>query len=194
MNNRLGLREDVVAVLTPRKPRLYLPPSRLQITGHVCAVLTNIHSGEQQIHETTNLICSAGAVWYAQSACGDTLTTDTFSRIVLGTAMTPAPEASSDLSEITQLGSSIKTVETGFPKTDDATSGNTGGGEEYIVTWHGAWDAAECDAGTVTHVAICQDSGEGNALLCAAAFSPSFALTDDDTLKVFINHTFADNT
>ena len=93
-----------------------------------------------------------------------------------------------------------KTLRSSYPRHNDNDADNTGGANDQ-VTWSYNWATGDFDTTGATDLkggVIVDRSGAAtpvNAakLLCHFNFSSAFEKTGNDTLKVFVNHTFEGN-
>ena len=91
----------------------------------------------------------------------------------------------------TPITASRKVKDSGYPKTNDSDSDNTGAGTD-IVTWRTSWTTSDFNAtaiiGGCFHVGGASP-GSSDKLLTHYSIT-SFNKTASDTLKIFVNHTF----
>lgn len=139
----------------------------------------------------SNIVTNTGDLYYAQMSAGETVTTDDFGasgRMELATAGTPGKSATT--SSFTLVTTSRKVLDASYPTTDDSDTDNTGAGTD-IVTWLTSWTKSDFNQTSITHGLIhAQASPSASQILTGYAFAASFDKTADDTLKVFVNHTF----
>jgi len=90
-----------------------------------------------------------------------------------------------------------KNIRTNYPRFNDGDADNTGGANDQ-VTWSYNWATGDFDTTGATDLkgGVIVD-GAGNTtpanaakLLCHFNFASAFEKTGNDTLKVFVNHTF----
>jgi hypothetical protein len=153
--------------------------------GLVVAVLEDTE-GNKRIIETKNLVTTAGDIYYAQKACGET-PTNAFANCVLGSAAV-APAKTSTYDNITPIAGSNKAKSTGYPKSNDLDADNTGKAADAI-TWKFEWAAADFNHTAITEgVITIAAPGAGSPVLSHFQFT-SFAKASTDTLKLYVNHT-----
>ena len=161
----------------------------LPIRGKVVAVLSG--PGGVRVYETTNLVTTAGDVFYAQRATEAT-TTNTFDALLLSTATATATK-SDTYAALTPVSGSLKRFDAGYPQANNLDAANTGKGAA-VVTYRVSYSASEANSTGITRLAITnyQNGAPGAAepLLCIAAFGSSFTKAGTDTLTVYWNHTF----
>lgn len=164
-------------------------------TMNICFVKTNTITGEETYHYGKNIITVDGNLFYAQKAAEDAVITSDFAgangRMELRTgAATPAnTDVYSNVT--TPVTTSRKVILSGYPKTNDNDTDNTGAGTT-VVTWVTSWTTADFNAtgiiGGCIHVGG-NSPVAGTKLLTHFSIA-SFDKTSSDTLKVFVNHTF----
>lgn len=136
-----------------------------------------------------NIVTNAGDVYYAQSAVGEA-PTNTFNRLVLASAGTPAKGA--DYADFTPIGSTEKAHTATYPLTNDGDADNTGAGTD-IVTHLFTYAKGDFNAASITHGLITNAgpvASPPEPILTGFAFAAAFEKTANDTLKVFVNHEF----
>lgn len=139
-----------------------------------------------------NIVTDAGDTWYAQSACGETLTND-FNDMFLSTvAFSPSPAKGTDAGDLAStISGGEKAITATFPKSNDADADNTGSGVD-VVTHQFSYAKGDFNDATIEGVTIAVSGttfGSGTDPLLNARNETAFAKTADDTLKVIINHT-----
>lgn len=134
----------------------------------------------------SNIVTSAGDVWYAQRASTES-PTNAFNNHVMCSAFT-APGKSSNYSSATPIGSTNQANDATYPRTADPDTDNTNAAAN-AVTHRVSYTRASFAAASITHglITIAAPSGS-SPLLTAYAFSAAFAKTVDDTLKVSVSH------
>jgi len=156
-----------------------------KIVGSVVVVLRNINTNEITVFETHNIITSAGDKHYAQKFCGEIPSVD-FSGIRLGSDDTAPTKA--DIDVTTYLENTSHALASGYPKTNDDDSHNTGTGEN-VVTWKYSYEASESIASSINEGAIVDNIVTPTSALCHFIFSSSFNKTINEELMIFVNHT-----
>jgi len=133
-----------------------------------------------------NLVTNDGDKYYAQSGAGETPST-AYVGMRLGTSSTPATKTDDDVT--TENGAGRHTTDATYPKTDDPDSDNTGAGID-IVSWRSSYALAEGNIVDIVEGAIVDSLTAPTSALCHWIFAAAFTKTSNDTLKVFVNHTF----
>jgi len=136
-----------------------------------------------------NIVTNDGDTYYAQrmAAGGGESPTQTFNTHELQTAGTPGK--TSNRSNFTAYGSSTKTNSSGYPKTNDADSDNTGAGVDICTHLADYAKGDTVNSGTISHGIITNPTpGASEVILTGYAFAAGFSKTSNDTLKVFVNH------
>lgn len=93
-----------------------------------------------------------------------------------------------------------KTLRSNYPRFNDGDADNTGGANDQ-VTWSYNWATGDFDTtgasdltgGVIVDRATSATPTSTAKLLCHFNFSSAFEKTGNDTLKVFVNHTFEGN-
>lgn len=135
-----------------------------------------------------NIVSNAGDLFYAKLAAGE-VPTNTFTTHELASAGIPGKAATR--ATFTPIASTQKVQTTGYPKTNDGDTDNTGAGAD-IRTSLASYAGADFTAasGAITHGIITNlTPGASEPILCGYAFAAGFGKTATDTLKVFVNHT-----
>ena len=161
---------------------------------NICIVKENTLTGEKTWYYAKNIVTNDGDLYYAQSACGETPTSDfggSDGRMELRTgAATPAK--SDTYNEVTTpVTTSRKAIDATYPKTNDGDADNTGAGTD-IVTWRTSWATSDFSANAI--IGGCIHVGAGSPTSSTKLLThfdlTSFNKTSSDTLKIFVNHTF----
>ena len=167
---------------------------KVGIRGTVVAIHEIGETGEKTKMVFKNIVCTAGSKYYAMSAVGETPTNDfagASAGVRLGTGTTTPAVTDTDVK--TYVTDSAKALSENYPKTNDTDANNTGAGVN-VVTWKYYWAAEDFTGNGVAEIAIVDDTTTPTACLMHALFSAAFNQNATDTLTVFVNHAFADNT
>jgi hypothetical protein len=133
-----------------------------------------------------NIITTAGGVFLAQKSAGES-STNSFTTWEQGTAGTPGSSATR--SSFTAIASSQLAQDSGYPKTNDGDTDNTGAGTS-VRTSRASYSAASFNNSAITHAWITNPSpGSSEPLYTGFAWASSINKTSSDTLKVFHNAT-----
>jgi hypothetical protein len=157
---------------------------------HNVLVIHERANGERTLITTHNIITSAGDIYYAQKAMGET-PTNAFNRFAFGTGNGGAWGKSSIYSNLTgAISGSIKAEASTYPKTNDGDAANTGAGTS-VMTHLASYTSSDFTSATaVTDGVITITSPvSGSALLTGFTLGTSFTLASGDSVKVFVNHT-----
>jgi hypothetical protein len=189
VNETNKIKDNVVYVLRKGEPE---EPMRV-VDTKIVAVLQKA-SGEVEVHETKNIVTTAGDTYYAQRGAGTTPTNfnsaGTFNGKAFLSQATATPAKSDNYSTIsgTIQNTGGTSVASTYPKTNDGDVDNTGAGVS-VVTYLYTFSTGAAYTG-VTDVSIAGSAPTGtDPLLMRAKFASSFTKATTDTLKVFINHT-----
>lgn len=181
----------VIAPLTERELRRVLS-RRIQLQDgreehwNVLAMLTE-RSGRRLYMPGCNIVTNDGDQYYAQMSCGETPTDDfAAGGMRLGTNNTSPTKTDTDVT--TFLSGSGKSIDAGYPKTNDDDADNTGAGVD-IATWRESYGTGEANGTGIIELAVVDNITTPTAALTHALFGASFDKTSSDTLKVFVNHT-----
>ena len=161
---------------------------------NICIVKINGETGEKTWYHTKNIVTNDGDLYYAQKSVAESPTSDfggANGRMELRTgSATPAKDdVYSDVT--TPITTSRKAKDSGYPKTNDDDSDNTGSGTD-IVTWRTSWTTGDFNATAI--IGGCFHVG-GASPACGSKLLTHFSITSfnktaSDTLKIFVNHTF----
>ncbi len=133
-----------------------------------------------------NIITNAGDVFLAQRTAAE-VPTNTFTTWEMCTAGTPGK--ASNRSNFTVIAGSQKVQDTGYPRTADNDTDNSGAGTN-VRTSRVSYSASDFNNAAITHGIITNATpGATEALLTGFAFAASINKTAQDTLKVFHNAT-----
>ena len=161
---------------------------------NICIVRENQDTGDKTWLYAKNIVTNDGDLYYAQKSVGGTPTTDfggSDGRMELRTGSATPAKAHVYSDVTTPVTASRKIKDSGYPKTADDDSDNTGSGTD-IVTWRTSWTTSDFNATAI--IGGCFHAGgaspaSGSKLLTHFSIT-SFNKTASDTLKIFVNHTF----
>jgi len=164
----------------------------VRLKGKIVAVLEDVKTGDMKIVDGKNLVTDYGDLYYAQMAAGETVSQDmdgANAGIRLGSCNTAPNKTEDDV--ITFLSGTIMTLDTGYEKTSDTDSDNTGAGTD-IVTWRYSYATDQGNVSGIVEGAICANrtTPSGTDCLTRFTFASAFTKTSSDTLKIFVNHNF----
>lgn len=159
------------------------------IKGKIVAVIRDGKTGRiKKVIEANNIVTDAGDVFYAQKGAGE-VPANAFANLVLGSTATPNPQKTSTYSSITPIANTNKAPATGYPKTNDTDTDNSGRGVK-AVTWKYIYAAADFSHSAITEGVITIASPTtGSPCLCHFSFGGAFEKTLTDTLTIYVNHT-----
>lgn len=139
-----------------------------------------------------NIVTDAGDVYYAQRAMTET-PTNAFANLYLSSEAWGAPGKGSTSSGLASIiAGTEKAPTSGYPKTDDDDTDNTGAGAD-VMTWlysyaKGDFNDNDIEGGAIS-IASVPAWGSGSTPMLTAFNQTAFAKTANDTLKQFVNHT-----
>lgn len=154
---------------------------------NVLGVLRNEKTGKKSYHWGKNIVTTEGNQYYAAAGANEG-SAFTVTAIRLGITSTAASAGDQDV--LTSFTSCGHTMDATYPMTSDDDTDNTGAGSA-IVTWRATWSAAEASQVGIIEVAVADSIVTPANIVNRAIFAAAFDKTASDTLKVFINHTFA---
>ena len=159
---------------------------KIQISENILMVVVQ-KDGTKKVYKAENIVTNDGDTYYAQRVCTET-PTYTFANCVLGTGAVAAAKTDT-YDNITPIAGSNKAKSTGYPKTNDADTDNTGAGVD-IITWLFSWAAADFNNAAIREGVITIASPiAGSKILTKWVWAAAFAKDADTTLKLFVNHT-----
>lgn len=151
-------------------------------------VLENKRTGKKRFIWGRNIVTTAGNVYYAQKACGES-PTNTFANLYLATAGPATPAVDDDYSDFTVVAGSSKAKSSGYPKTNDGDTDNTGAGTT-VVTWLFEYATGDGPFTTITHSFIAKSGASGtDPLLNSYKWASSWSKDASTSAKIFSNHT-----
>lgn len=165
--------------------------SKINIGGimkecNVVAVLGHADGSEEYI-PGSNIVTDEGDKYYASGAIGTPAWAVAGMR--LGTGVTAPGKANTDV--VTFLAGSGKAVDAGYPKVSDDDTDNAANAGVKVVTWRVSYGTAEANGTGIAELALVDNITTPTKALNRALFTAAFDKTSSDTLKVFVNHTFA---
>jgi hypothetical protein len=159
---------------------------KMLLAGEVLAVKQNIKTGRQEFIFGKNIITNDGDQYYAEASVGSESWSVAGMR--MGSDPASADVAKGDTDVNSFLAGTNKAIDAGYPKTDDDDSDNVSSVD--IVTWRVSYAAGDANVNSISEVSLVDSHAGPVKALCHAVFAAPFNKTSDDTLKVFINHTF----
>lgn len=152
-------------------------------------VIVALHRGKKLIDFVfgENIVCTTGEVYYAQRACGES-PTNNYVTMWLASNGPVTPAKTDNRGNFTDIAGSNKANSTGYPKSNDNDTDNTGNGAN-TVSWLFSYNAAD---GNWTPIGWCYITRTGNTandnLLCSVKFAANWAKDSNTSAKVFVNH------
>lgn len=134
-----------------------------------------------------NLVTNDGDLYYAKKAAGE-VPIYSYVGIRLGSSSTPVTKTDTDVTTETSPVSR-KLTDVGYPRTDDPDSANTEADVD-VVTWRYSYTIEEGNTTGIVEGAIVDDIDDPTSALTHFLFSESFDKTDDQSMKIFVNHGF----
>ncbi len=159
---------------------------QLKLCGNIVVIKENLITGRKETFKSKNIITNDGDQYYAEASMGSESWTPTGFR--MGTDPASADIAKADTDVNSFLAGTNQSADAGYPKTDDDDSDNVTSVD--IVTWRISYGTSAANVNSISEIAIVDSLTGPTKSLCHAVFATPFAKTSDDTLKVFVNHTF----
>ncbi len=153
---------------------------------NVVALVTDEQTGLTRVHRAHNIVTTAGNVYTAQKAAGEA-TTNAFANLYLYSASI-TPGGSSTYSATNVIASTEKAPASGYPKSNDSDTDNTGKGTTAVTRKY-FYAAADFNAATIIGALIAKAAAAGGDPTYAAWDFTSFGKTASDTLTVYHNST-----
>jgi hypothetical protein len=151
------------------------------------AVLTNEVTGRKRYIWGRNIVTDAGDVYYAQKACGESAT-NTFANLYLATGGPSTPGKTDNYGSFTGV-TGEKAKSSGYPKTNDDDSDNTGKTTD-TVSWKFEYITSDGPYTSITHSFIAKASATGtDPILNSYKWGASWSKDTSTSCKVFANHT-----
>lgn len=158
---------------------------KIKIESEVIIVITNVKTGKKRVYKAKNLVTDEGDKYYAQKICGETPAYEFKNGgLKLGSGTTAPTKSDTDVE--TYLSGTYKTVYSGYPRTNDPDTNNTGAGVD-IITWKFFYDTNEANYDNINEYAIV-DAETSNAALCRIVPGYTVSKTSSETMTIFINH------
>lgn len=182
-NEKIRFNESIIVVLKKEKPQQQEGRSMIK---NIIGILTN-KAGEKRVIRTSNLMTTAGNIYYAQRGCG-IAPTNTFNTLVLGTGdATPTEDDTYDA--MTPIENSEKLVKSGYPKNDDDDEENTDRSPN-TMTWTFQYTAADFVSSAIKEGCITVASPTTDSpVLARWLWDDAFVKDSDTSLKVIVNYT-----
>lgn len=177
--------------------------AKVPVRENVILMLQDAATGQvQQIVEAANLVTNEGAEYYAERGAPDASVTYTFNKGKLALAFSyrsteAATRTLNDLVFTTLSG--IQSFDSTYPKTTDSDTDNTGSGVR-VVTYRRTYTTSQGNfaikaLGIARHNYTTNPAGSASLrkvlTYITLATAQRITKTSSQTLKVFVNHTFA---
>jgi hypothetical protein len=182
-------------------------PPKVQVTHrrvpNVILVLKDAATGRvERVVESHNIITNDGAEYYAENGTNSVPTYTFFKgKLALASSYKAAEVATATLGLLTfgSGTSGIRNFDSGYPKTNDSDTDNTGAGVR-VATYRRTYTTAEANF-TIKALAICRNGATTNPAASATlrkilnyitlSAAQQITKTSSQTLKAFVNHTFS---
>jgi hypothetical protein len=134
-----------------------------------------------------NIVTTTGEIFYAQKACNES-PTNAYTTMWLASNGPATPAKTDNRGNFTDIAASNKANSTGYPKSNDNDTDNTGNGAN-TVSWLFSYNAAD---GNWTPIGWCYITRANNTandnLLCSVKFAANWSKDSNTSAKVFVNH------
>lgn len=154
---------------------------------NVAAVLKNVKTGEEKTYWGANLVTTEGDKYYAEAAVG--APSWSVAGIRLGTSTTAPAKGDTDVLVELAGAEGRKAIDATYPKVSDNDGDNTGAGAS-IASWRVTYTTNEAIGSNIAELALVDNITTPTKALTRVKFAAPFTKTTNDTLKVFVNHTF----
>jgi len=168
---------------------LWTPDAVVPIHGNVLALLRqDMGEADPLLFVGRNIVTNDGDVYYAQRGVEAT-PTDDFSNTTAGLRLgsSSAAVAKGDTDVTTFITGAATAVDSGYPKSPDDDTDNTGDGND-IASWRYQYGTSAFSAAVKEGAIVDNDASPTGAL--NHFLITEFTKTNSDTLKMFINHEF----
>ena len=168
---------------------------------NVLLILQDAATGRvEKVVSAANIVTNDGALYYAQKGANETPTyTFNAGRFALASSYRSTEAVTRTLNDLVfSTLSGIKTFDSGYPKTNDTDSDNTGSGVR-VVTFRRTYATSEANF-TIKALGICRAGYTTNPASAATlrkilnyltlSTAQRITKTSSQTLKAFINHSF----
>lgn len=183
-------------------------PETIDPQNNICVVLTKT-DGTKHWFYGKNIVTNDGDIYYAKRACGETpASNENFGAVSGGagaTCILQNPSSADTVAKTDAYGQVSNPIVTsgaqkdctsGYPKTNDSETDNTGRGTD-VVTYKFSWTTSQIDTSSgnaITGGCIVDKAatlGSSVKILTHWNFSSpsSFHKTSTDTLTLYVNHT-----
>lgn len=151
-------------------------------------MLENHVTGKKRYIWGRNIVTTAGDVYYAQNACGQS-PTNTFANLFLATAGPSTPGKADNYGSFTFATGSEKAKTSGYPKVPDDDTDNTGLGAA-VVSWKFEYATSDGPFTSITHSFIAKSGASGtDPILNSYKWGTAWSKDTSTSGKVFANHT-----
>jgi hypothetical protein len=138
------------------------------------------------VYIAKNIVTTAGDVHLAQRAAGETPTNAFTPGSLYLFSASVSPGKNTTFSNTNYIAGTEKTNETGYPKTNDTDTDNTGRGTD-VITRKYFYTGASFSAATIIGAMITKPAAANGDPVYAAWDFTSFAKTSSDTLTIYHN-------
>ena len=182
---KIRQREHIIAIIKNPKggeKRMEVKPKETNIF----AIIKDEFGKIKQRVNTSNIVTNAGDTYYAQLGAEET-PTNVMANCYLGTGSIAAAKTD-DYSALTLIASSSKAPSTGYPKSNDTDTDNTGKAVDS-VTWKYEWTGADFNDLAIREGIISKAGATGtDPILTRWVWGSAFEKTSTDTLTLYVNH------
>lgn len=168
---------------------LYLPPN-----ADALVILEHHITGQKLLIWGRNIVTTAGNVFYGQEVSigvlGSGTPTNAFTQLYLSTAGPATPGVTDTYATFNSGQQTGKAVTSGYPKTNDGDTDNTGAGIT-VLTWLHSFLTTDGPYTNIQWSFIAKASASGtDPILNSYKWSAAWSKDASTSAKVFTNHTF----
>ena len=152
-------------------------------------VIVALHKGRKLLDFVfgENIVTTTGEIHYAQR-CANETPTNAYVTMWLASNGPATPAKTDNRGNFTDIAASNKANSSGYPKSNDNDTDNTGNGAN-TVSWLFSYAANDGNFAAITHCYITRTGNTANDnLLCSVKFAANWAKDSNTSAKVFVNH------
>lgn len=152
-------------------------------------VIVALHRGKKLLDFVfgQNIVTTTGEIYYAQKACNES-PTNSYLDLYLASNGPATPAKTDNRGNFTDIASSNKANATGYPKSNDNDTDNTGNGANTI-SWLFSYAANDGNFAGIGWCYVTKHNAAANdSLLCSVKFGANWAKDSNTSAKIFVNH------
>jgi len=134
-----------------------------------------------------NIVTTTGEIFYAQKACNES-PTNAYTTMWLASNGPATPAKTDNRGNFTDIAASNKANSSGYPKSNDNDTDNTGTGNN-VISWLFSYAANDGNFAGIGWCYVTKTANTANdSLLCSVKFAANWAKDSNTSAKVFVNH------